>query len=284
MSERAPSHPAAHTPWGVEDLTVSYGSTRALAAVSLELAPGRLVAVVGGDGAGKTTLCRVLARLVAPDSGRVRLPPHDRVTYQSSSSGAWPDLTVRENLEFVARSYRIGAQAARTRIEELLAATALGGALDRLGGELSGGMRQKLGVAMSLLPSPDLLVLDEPTTGVDPVSRSELWRLISRTAAAGTAVVMSTTYLDEAERAPEILALDAGVTLAQGPSDAVAAAVPGRIWSAPSRPTAAERWRRGREWRVWTRDASAPPGARPMTPDLTDLLTAASLSRREVNR
>jgi ABC-2 type transport system ATP-binding protein len=138
--------------WGVESLTVSFGSTRALSGVDLALEPGHLVAVVGGDGAGKTTLCRVLARLLSPDSGVVRLPPPSRVAYQSSSSGAWPDLTVRENLEFVATVHRLGATAAAERLEELLAATALTPAVDRLGGELSGGMRQKLGVA--ILPSP----------------------------------------------------------------------------------------------------------------------------------
>ena len=268
--------------WGVAALTVSFGSTRALSGVDLALEPGQLVAVVGGDGAGKTTLCRVLARLVSPDSGVVRLPPQNRVSYQSAASGAWPDLTVRENLEFVTRVHRMGSAAAGRRVDELLAATALTAAVDRLGGELSGGMRQKLGVAMALLPSPDLLVLDEPTTGVDPVSRSELWRLISRTAADGTAVMMATTYLDEAERASEILALDSGVVLARGGSDAVAAAVPGKIWTTTRRPEETTRWRRGREWRVWIRDGSAPPGATPITPDLTDLLTAASLARQEV--
>jgi ABC-2 type transport system ATP-binding protein len=235
--------------------------------------------VVGGDGAGKTTLCRVLARLIAPTSGEVDLPPQDEVAYQSASSGAWPDLTVTENLEFVARVHRLPGEVIRQRIDALLATTALGGAADRLGGALSGGMRQKLGVAMALLPTPRLLVLDEPTTGVDPVSRAELWRVISRTAAAGTAVVIATTYLDEAERADEILALEAGTPLARGGRADIAAAVPGRVWALATRPETAHRWRRGGEWRAWTRDATNPPGGRPIEPDLDDLLVAATLAR-----
>jgi ABC-2 type transport system ATP-binding protein len=240
------------------------------------------VAVVVGDGAGKTTLCRVLARLVTPDSGVVRLPDPHRVSYQSSSSGAWPDLTVRENLEFVSRSHRLAPAAGRTRIEELLTATGLTAASDRLGAQLSGGMRQKLGVAMALLPSPDLLILDEPTTGVDPVSRSELWRLISRIAAGGTAVVMATTYLDEAERATEVLALESGVVLARGRVADIAAAVPGRIWSVDRPPATRARWRRRGQWRTWTPGDTPPPGATAITPDLTDLLTAASLQREGI--
>lgn len=267
--------------WGVSSLRVDFGDTRALDGIDLGIDPGRLVAVVGGDGAGKTTLCRVLARLVEPSAGRVRLPERDRVAYQSSSSGSWPDLTVAENLGFVARVHRLGASATRRRTAELLGATGLEAAADRLGSQLSGGMRQKLGVAMALLPSPRLLVLDEPTTGVDPVSRAELWRVISRTAAAGTAVIMATTYLDEAERADEILALESGTTLARGRHGDIAAAVPGRVWAMRSAPDAVARWRRGREWRVWTADGSVPTGGRQIEPDLTDLMVAASLARAE---
>lgn len=263
--------------WGVRSLTVRHRDGIALHDVDLDLVPGRLVAVVGGDGAGKTTLCRVLSRLRSPDAGTVTLPQARRVAYQSASSGAWPDLTVDENLSFVARAHRMSPTALTGRRSVLLAATGLESAVDRLAGRLSGGMRQKLGVAMALLPAPDLLVLDEPTTGVDPVSRSDLWRVIAGAAASGAAVVMTTTYLTEAERASEILALEAGSVLARGDRAAVAAAIPGTIWECSHRPDSPARWRRGRRWRQWTAGVDAPPGARRIEPDLTDLLTAASL-------
>ena len=267
--------------WGVTGLGVTIGSEVALSGIDLEIHPGTIVAVVGGDGAGKTTLVRVLGRLIRPDSGRVSLPAPLDVGYQSSSSGSWPDLTVTENLRFVADAHRMSSEDARMRLDELLAATGLDSASDRLGSQLSGGMRQKLGVAMALVARPLLLVLDEPTTGVDPVSRSELWRLFSKAAAQGTAVVFTTTYLDEAERAAHILALESGTTLVEGPPESIRDSPTGKVWWTPERPASQYRWRRGREWREWTADGSPPAAGSPVEPDLTDLLTAATLAREE---
>lgn len=266
------------TGWGLFDVSVELGETIALERVSLEVRPGEIVAVIGGDGAGKSTVCRVLAGLVPASKGQVRRPSGHRVGYLPPSSGAWPDLTVTENLAFVGTAYRLGKVEFQRRLEIMLEATALADSRHRLGGELSGGMRQKLGVAMALLPQPELLVLDEPTTGVDPVSRFELWRLMSHIAADGTAVVMTTTYLDEAERASRVLALESGVVLAWGDLEQVKAAMPGRISTSDHFIDHPYRWRRGRAWRFWSPEGIAPPGARVLEPDLSDLLTAAGLA------
>ena len=264
--------------WGVLGLHVEIGGKPALADVDLEIGLGQIAAVVGGDGAGKTTLARVLGRLVRPKAGRLRLPPRRSVGYQPASSGSWPDLTVVENLKFVADSHRMPTAQARSRLDELIAATGLDGATDRLAANLSGGMRQKLGVAMALVARPEMLVLDEPTTGVDPVSRSELWRLVSQQAAEGTAIVMTTTYLDEAARAGSILALESGRAVAKGGLEEIRRGVPGEIYRSMEKPDAAERWRRGPEWRVWSETGERPADASYLEPDLTDLLTAATFA------
>src|SRR5581483_1919878 len=135
-----------------------------------------------------------------------------------------------------------------------LARAGLTGARDRLAGRLSGGMRQKLGVIAAMLTSPALLVLDEPTTGVDPVSRADLWSLIARAAADGAAVVVATSYLDEAERAAHVLVLDAGSQLAVGTPEQITAAMPGQLRVSDTPPPATGRpraWRRAGRWQVW---------------------------------
>jgi ABC-2 type transport system ATP-binding protein len=237
-----------------------------------------VTAVVGGDGAGRTTLLRCLAGALAPSSGRVRRPDPRRAGYLPAGSGVYPDLSVAQNLAFRAAAYRLGATPARERSEELLDRVGLAAARDRLGGQLSGGMRQKLGVIAAMLHRPDLLVLDEPTTGVDPVSRADLWWLIARAAADGAAVVFATSYLDEAERAFDVLALDAGRTLASGTPDQIIAAMPGTLRVSDERPAgeAARRaWRRAARWRVWD-PAGTEPGP---APDLQDAVTVAALAR-----
>ncbi|HEX9978683.1 MAG TPA: ABC transporter ATP-binding protein [Acidimicrobiia bacterium] len=262
--------------WGLAEVTVRLGATTALDRVSLGVDPGVVAVVVGGDGAGKTTLARTLAGLVAVSAGAVSRPV-GRVGYQPAGSGVWPDLTVTENLSFVASAFHIGAAPAARRMAALLEATGLGAARDRLGANLSGGMRRKLGVAMALLAEPEMVVLDEPTTGVDPVSRYELWRLVSQTAAAGAAVVMTTTYLDEAERAGTILALEAGRTLAAGTPEEVRGSLRGAVYAVDRASQANHQWRRGAAWRIWT-EGSPPAGARRVDADLGDVLIAASLA------
>src|SRR5919108_3578159 len=173
--------------WGLDEVTVRFGSTTALSGVSLEMAPGGVTAVIGGDGAGKSTALRALAGLVPVDEGRVRRPPEERLGYLPETSGVYPDLTAAENLAFAATAHGIGGAELVRRSEVLLERTGLAAARDRLASRLSGGMRQKLGLAVALIHRPDLLVLDEPTTGIDPVSRAELWRLIADEAARGAA-------------------------------------------------------------------------------------------------
>ena len=212
--------------WGVSGLTVRYGRRVALDDVTLDVPAGAITAVTGGDGAGKTTLLRTLAGVTRPAGGTVRGPARHRIGYVAGASGLYDDLTVAENVAFVAGAYGVaGAELQRRRVE-ILQRTGLDGIDDRLAGRLSGGMRQKLAFALAMLHRPDLLILDEPTTGVDPVSRAELWRLIAGAAAGGAAVVVSTTYLDEAQRAASVLLLDGGRALAAGPPEAVAAALP----------------------------------------------------------
>jgi ABC-2 type transport system ATP-binding protein len=274
----APSAPAGDGWWGTQEASVMYGKTLALEHVSFRAKPGRVSAVVGGDGAGRSTLLRCLAGALAPDSGRVRLPEPLRIGYLSAGSGTYPDLSVTENLAFRATAYRVRGATARERTAELLERTGLTGAADRLAGHLSGGMRQKLGVIGSMLHKPDLLVLDEPTTGVDPVSRADLWWLITHAAAEGAAVVLATSYLDEAERAHYVLALDAGRVLGSGTPDQIVASMPGSLSVSDEPPRGAARqrsWRREGRWRTWDPRGAASS----ITADLQDAVTVAVLAR-----
>ena len=263
--------------WGCRGLGVRFGDTVALDEVSLEVAPGTVAAVVGGDGAGKTTLVRALAGTVRPAAGTVRRPDRRRVGYVSAGPGVWTDLTVDENLSFAGRAYGLSADDLKVRVGALLDRTGLVEARDRLAGRLSGGMRQKLALAMAVAHEPELLLLDEPTTGVDPVSRAELWRLLASAAADGAAVVVATTYLDEAERAGTVLVLDRGRALLAGTPEEVLAATPGLVVEGAARPDAIPSWRRGARWRAWSPDGSTPPGTSPVTLDLEDAAIVAQL-------
>jgi ABC-2 type transport system ATP-binding protein len=267
--------------FGASGLHVRYGDIVALANVSLTAARGQVAAVVGGDGAGKTSLLRCLAGALRPDAGEVRNPGSQRIGYLPASSGVYPDLTVAENLAFRAAAYRVPADAAGERAAELIARAGLSAARNRLAGQLSGGMRQKLGVIAALLHRPDLLILDEPSTGVDPVSRSGLWSLIASAAADGAAVVLATTYIDDAQRASAVLVLDAGHQLAAGRPEQIVAAMPGSLVVVGDRPAgqvSLRAWRRGMSWRVWCPPGTSYPGE-PIPADLQDAVTVAALDR-----
>jgi ABC-2 type transport system ATP-binding protein len=274
--------PAAPGEWGARHVSVRAGGAVRLDDVSLAVPAGEVTAVVGGDGAGKTTLLRCLAGALAPTDGAVATPGPARTGYLPGSSGLYPDLTVAENLAFRAEAYGLPAAAARRRAAGLTDRAGLSAARDRLAGQLSGGMRQKLGVICALLHEPDLLVLDEPTTGVDPVSRAGLWQLIAGAAAAGTAVVLSTTYLAEAQRAAAVLVLDGGRPLAAGTPEEIIAALPGTIVARPGPPAAGARsrsWRRDGRWRTWIPPGAAGGSGQPVEPDLQDAVTVAALAR-----
>ncbi len=275
--------------FGVSGLDKHFGDICALRGVDLDVPAGSVVAVVGGDGAGKTTLLQCLVGRYAPSAGQVRRPPSHQIGYMPSTSGTWRELTVDENIEFVAKAFKMSKPDRDRRRAELVERAGLTDASDRLAAQLSGGMRQKLGFVLAMLHAPELLVLDEPSTGVDPVSRVELWRLIAQAAAAGTAVAMATTYLDEAERATAVTVLDRGRAIATGTSDDLLSSMPGCI-TAPERPSvAAHSWRRGRsirEWHAATDPASvaADDGGRLSASELTfeDVVIARLLDEREI--
>jgi ABC-2 type transport system ATP-binding protein len=258
---------------------VRFGQRVALAGVTVPVDPARVTVVVGGDGAGKSTCLKVLVGLVQPEAGVVRRPSKGRIGFVPATAGIYVDLTVEENLEFSADAYRLSAAERRERGGEILERTGLAEARKRLGGQLSGGMQRKLAVGIALLHSPALLVLDEPTTGVDPVSRAELWRLISRAAAEGTAVAVATTYVNEAARATSVVLLEAGEALASGSPDAILRNVPGALGAArgASRPTPLS-WRRGIEWRVWAPTGVLPGGVETVDPDFEDAVVVAALA------
>lgn len=262
----------------VEGLTVRLGRRAALDGIDLAVERGSVLAVTGGDGAGKTTLARVLAGALRPTTGTVRRPAASRIGYVSTGPGIWRDLTAGETLAFVAAAYGVPHAERADRITHLLERTGLGQARHRPSRALSGGMRQKLALAAALVPAPELLVLDEPTTGVDPVSRTELWTLISGAAADGAAVVLATTYLDEANRAAQILLLDEGHLVVAGTPDAVRAAVHGTVAVADEPGPHERSWRRGRRWRVWSPEGAAVMGT-PVAPDLEDAVIVATLER-----
>jgi len=208
---------------------------RALDGVSLEARPATLTALVGPDGAGKTTFIRLAAGLLAPETGNLKVlgidvaahpqEVQDRIGYMPQKFGLYEDLSVQENIDLYADLHGIPARERQQRYPVLMEMTALAPFRRRLAGRLSGGMKQKLGLACTLVRSPELLLLDEPTVGVDPLSRRELWNIIlGLVHRQGLTVLLSTSYLDEAERCGHVLVLHAGKALAQGaPADITAA-------------------------------------------------------------
>jgi len=218
-----------------------YGSRRALAGIDLVLERREIVGVVGPDGAGKTTLLRALAGLLEVEAREATVLGHDlrgdvtalkaRVGYVPQAFSLHRDLTVEENLRFTARLHRLPEAEFRARAGELLARTGLAPFAERPTGALSGGMKQKLAVANALLPRPALLLLDEPTAGVDVMSRAEIWALLER-ARAQALVLISTSYLDEAAAADRLLYLEGGRLVAAGTPAELRAAVPLRVYRA----------------------------------------------------
>jgi drug efflux transport system ATP-binding protein len=225
-----------------EGLSKRFGAEgpAALDGITASIRAGRVTGLVGPDGAGKTTLLRLLAGLLAPTAGSVRVCGFDPVAeaaalredigYMPQRFGLYEDLTVLENLTLYADLRGVVGQARKETFEKLLAFTDLARFTGRRAGALSGGMKQKLGLACAMLRSPRLLLLDEPSVGVDPISRRELWRMVYALIAQGVGVVWSTAYLDEAENCAEVLVLNEGRVLFHGDPKAMTASVAGRVF------------------------------------------------------
>jgi len=200
--------------------------------VSMTVRSGSLAALVGPDGAGKTTLLRMMAGLLKPDAGTLRVlgidvvadpqAVQDRISYMPQRFGLYEDLTVQENLDLYADLHGVPAEIRRERFARMLAMTDLAAFRERPAGKLSGGMKQKLGLACTLVRSPDLLLLDEPSVGVDPLSRRDLWRIIGQLVEEeNLSVIISTAYMDEAQRCAQVLVMHQGLLLAEGTPDAL---------------------------------------------------------------
>jgi len=213
-----------------KQFTSGLGSINALSDVSLTVPKGAVVGLVGPDGAGKTTLIRLATGLLLPDTGTVSVfgydcnhqvaNVHDLIGYMPQRFGLYEDLSVAENLNLYADLHSVDRSQREQRFHELTRMTGLAPFTKRLAGRLSGGMKQKLGLACTLLSQPALLLLDEPSVGVDPVSRRELWSIIDHQVKTNAmTVVLSTAYLDEAERCTEVVLLDEGNKLDQNSPD-----------------------------------------------------------------
>ncbi|OBS10516.1 ATP-binding cassette domain-containing protein [Acidihalobacter prosperus] len=229
---------------GVRKRFASGGRTvEALKGISLRIPRGRICGLIGPDGAGKTTLMRLISGLLRPDEGHIRVLDIDAVReplkvqgsigYMPQRFGLYEDLTVAENLQLYAELQGVSPSARGDRYDELLEMTGLAPFMRRLAGRLSGGMKQKLGLACTLLRPPALLLLDEPTVGVDPVSRRELWSIVyALVETHGMSLLLSTAYLDEAERCAEVVLLHEGELLGQGAPQDFGKTVEGRTWHA----------------------------------------------------
>jgi len=208
----------------LDGLTRRFGDTLAVDRLTFAIAPGEIFALVGPDGAGKTTTLRMLTGILTPTSGRASVLGLDTVReaeaikeqigYMSQRFGLYPDLRVEENLHFYAEIYGVPRHGRDEKIDRLLAFSNMQPFKKRLAGNLSGGMKQKLGLACALIHTPRVLFLDEPTNGVDPVSRRDFWRILYQLLADGVTIVVSTAYLDEAERATRVGLLHQGSLLA----------------------------------------------------------------------
>lgn len=222
------------------DLHKHFGAIRAVDGVSLRVAAGEIYGLVGPDGAGKTTLVRLLCAALNPDAGAVTLAGVDmlrqpergreRLGYLAQRFALYEDLTVVENLRFFAEVRGLPAVQWRARSREILEFVGLAQFGERRAGQLSGGMKQKLGLAIALINQPQVLLLDEPTTGVDPVTRQDFWRLIIPLLRTGDlAVVVSTPYMDEAMRCTRIGFMRDGRLISEGPPNALRQQLAGRI-------------------------------------------------------
>lgn len=209
-----------------KDLTKTFGSLTAVNNLTLTVARGEIFGLVGPDGAGKTTAMRLLTSIMSPTSGEAWVAGHhvvheaeaikEQIGYMSQRFGLYTDLTVLENVHFYADIYGVPRRGRDERIDRLLAFSNLVPFKKRLAGNLSGGMKQKLGLVCALIHTPKVLFLDEPTNGVDPVSRRDFWRILYQLLRDEVTIFVSTAYLDEAERCNRLALIHAGRLLAMG--------------------------------------------------------------------
>ncbi|MDO8538986.1 MAG: ABC transporter ATP-binding protein [Opitutaceae bacterium] len=217
----------------------TFGEVVAVDALELEVAEGEIFGLVGPDGAGKTTTMRMLTGILPPTAGTATVAGHDVVRdseqlktdigYMSQRFGLYPDLTVIENIDFYADIYGVASRDRAAKTGQLLAFSNLTPFKHRQAGNLSGGMKQKLGLACALIHTPRVLFLDEPTNGVDPVSRRDFWRILYQLVREGVTLFVSTAYLDEAERCNRLALLHQGQLLAVGTPDEVKRLMPGAL-------------------------------------------------------
>ena len=220
----------------VHKLTKSFKEVQAVKGISFEVTKGEVFGLVGPDGAGKTTTMRILAAILTPDSGTAEIlnlntttnreKIHDETAYMSQRFGLYQDLTVEENIRFYADMYGVRKQDLKPGMEKLLNWSSLTQFRKRPAGKLSGGMKQKLGLACALIHTPQLLLLDEPTNGVDPVSRKEFWNLLYKLVDEGLTIIMTTAYLDEAERCHRLAFMDRGEITARGTPQEIISLIP----------------------------------------------------------
>ncbi|MGZ4844549.1 MAG: ABC transporter ATP-binding protein [Candidatus Angelobacter sp.] len=220
-------------------LSKRFGELHAVEGLTFEVHPGEIFGLVGPDGAGKTTTMRMLAGVLAPDGGSATVAGCDvggdpegakhHLSYMSQRFGLYEDLTVDENIQFYADLFSVRRKQREQHAAELLAAAGLSEFRRRLAGNLSGGMKQKLGLVCALIHTPQVLLLDEPTNGVDPVSRRDFWRILYGRLSAGTAILTSTSYLDEAERCQRVGLLHQGKLLFCDAPDELKKKFPGGV-------------------------------------------------------
>jgi ABC-2 type transport system ATP-binding protein len=224
-------------------LTRTFGAVTAVDHLNLMIPRGELFGLVGPDGAGKTTTLRMLAGILTPTGGDARVAGHsvrrapealkDAIAYMSQRFGLYADLTVLENLLFYADLFQVPARERPARIERLLGFSNLTPFQDRLAGKLSGGMKQKLGLACALIHRPQILLLDEPTNGVDPVSRRDFWRILYEMQREGVTILITTAYLDEAERCHRVGLMHHGRLLAVDTPDRIKRLMGGQLVEIP---------------------------------------------------
>jgi ABC-2 type transport system ATP-binding protein len=225
----------------VNGLVKRFGQLTAVDNLNFTARKGEILGLVGPDGAGKTTTLRILAGVLPADAGSVLLGGQDvldqpeaikaQISYMPQQFGLYEDLTVTENIRFYADIFEVSREERRQREQQLLEASGMARFRDRLAGQLSGGMKRKLGIACALIHTPQLLLLDEPTTGVDPVSRRELWSILYSLVFEGVTVLVATAYLDEAERCHRLLLMYQGRRLFFGTPDRLKQMLPGTVLS-----------------------------------------------------